>query len=159
MPDRVPPSRSEPPSPFGTATPAPASAPAAPERSSVPSLPWGSPSAAAQPTQIQPGAAPGQPAGRTSASPFDALVTSDQQPVRARADVPLADEDDDDWDEDEPEGSYTWLHYIVLVVVAFVLGLLVWRLLLAGPDESFQTDQEAAAAVTTLQTLPDGGAL
>ncbi len=63
--------------------------------------------------------------------------------------VEAAEDDDEDWDE--PEASYTWLHYIVLVVVAFVLGLLVWQLLLKGPDANdFQTDQAAPAAVHSL---------
>ncbi|MCZ2265038.1 hypothetical protein, partial [Isoptericola sp. QY 916] len=89
----------------------------------------------------QPAAAPERPA----ASPFDALVAS-EQPVRARSAAPLDDEDDDeDWDE--PEASYTWLHYIVLVVVAFVLGLLVWKLLLGDNGaQDFTTDGAAPAS-------------
>lgn len=145
------PSRNQPPSPFGT----PASGGSSDRPSSSPSLPWETPSTAAP--APAPGAQPGPPGGRTSASPFDALVSSEHQPSRARAEAPVEDDDEDDWEE--PESSYTWLHYIVLVVVAFVLGLLVWKLLLDGPDESFQTDQQAATAVTTLHTVPDGGVL
>jgi hypothetical protein len=122
---------------------------------SSPSLPWESPTAAQPPVGSQPPSGPqGAPARRSS--PFDALVGSEHQPVRARAEAPVED-DEDDWDESE--GSYTWLHYIILVVVAFVLGLLLWKLLLDGPDQSFESDQQAAAAVTTLHTLPDGDPL
>ncbi|WP_211240054.1 hypothetical protein, partial [Promicromonospora kroppenstedtii] len=53
-------------------------------------------------------------------------------------------EAEEEWDEEEDEGpQYTWLHYIILVVVAFVLGLLIWKLVLEG-DSSFPTDQAAA---------------
>jgi hypothetical protein len=135
-----------PPSPWG---PPPASA--AP---SSPSLPWESTTAPQTPAAQPPSAETAS--ARRSASPFDALVGSEHQPVRARGDVPV-DDDDDDWDESE--GSYTWLHYIILIVVAFVLGLLLWKLLLDGPDQSFESDQQAAAAVTTLHTLPDGDPL
>ncbi|MGW6453689.1 hypothetical protein, partial [Isoptericola sp. NPDC055063] len=81
-----------------------------------------------------------------------------EQPVRARSAAPqVEEEDDEDWDE--PEASYTWLHYIVLVVVAFVLGLLVWKLLLAGSDDkSFSTDSAAPAVVHSLTTSPPGAA-
>lgn len=59
---------------------------------------------------------------------------------------------EEEWDEEEDEGpQYTWLHYIILVVVAFVLGLLIWKLVLEG-DSSFPTDQAAAL----LGTLPGG---
>jgi len=64
---------------------------------------------------------------------------------------------DEDWDESE--ASYTWLHYIVLVVVAFVLGLLVWKLLLQAPDDSdFQTDAAAPAAAVSLTYEHPGAA-
>jgi hypothetical protein len=59
---------------------------------------------------------------------------------------------EEEWDEEEDEGpQYTWLHYIILVVVAFVLGLLIWKLVLEG-DSSIATDQAAAL----LGTLPGG---
>jgi hypothetical protein len=51
---------------------------------------------------------------------------------------------EEEWDEEEDEGpQYTWLHYVILVVVAFVLGLLIWKLVLEG-DSSVETDQAAA---------------
>jgi hypothetical protein len=58
---------------------------------------------------------------------------------------------EEEWDEEEDEGpQYTWLHYIILVVVAFVLGLLIWKLVLEG--DAGYTDQAAAL----LGTLPGG---
>ena len=59
---------------------------------------------------------------------------------------------EEEWDEEEDEGpQYTWLHYIILVVVAFVLGLLIWKLVLEG-DSSLPQDQAAAL----LGILPGG---
>ncbi|MCP2281195.1 hypothetical protein APR04_000084 [Promicromonospora umidemergens] len=59
---------------------------------------------------------------------------------------------DEEWAEEEDEGpQYTWLHYIILVVVAFVLGLLIWKLVLEG-DSAIPQDQAAAL----LGTLPGG---
>ena len=149
----------------GTAAASSSTASAAPAAtsSSAPALPWASP-VGDRPTSVAPAAVP--PAGsgeqsRAAASPFDALVGA-EQPVRARAAAPQEDvEDDEDWDE--PEASYTWLHYIVLVVVAFVLGLLLWKLLLEGPDQSFTTDAAPAAPVSldvrsSGVALPEGAA-
>lgn len=109
------------------------------------------------PSRPAPGAAQPAAAERPAASPFDALVAS-EQPVRARSAAPQVDEDDDeDWDE--PEASYTWLHYIVLVVVAFVLGLLVWKLLLSGSDDQkFAVDGAAPAAAVSLTYENPGAA-
>lgn len=60
---------------------------------------------------------------------------------------------EEEWDEEEDEGpQYTWLHYIILVVVAFVLGLLIWKLVLEGDSVGYPTDQAAAL----LGTLPGG---
>ncbi|MGF0117338.1 hypothetical protein ACQFYA_13605 [Promicromonospora sp. Marseille-Q5078] len=101
--------------------------------------------------------APSSPAPeRPAASPFDALVAS-EQPVRARSAAPQVEEDDDeDWDE--TEASYTWLHYIVLVVVAFVLGLLLWKLVLGPDDNDFSTDAAASAAAVSLTYEHPGAA-
>ncbi|RPF20488.1 hypothetical protein [Myceligenerans xiligouense] len=44
--------------------------------------------------------------------------------------------------EEDPGPSYTWLHYVILVVVAFVLGLLIWKLVLEE-DPSYSADQAA----------------
>jgi hypothetical protein len=78
--------------------------------------------------------------------------------MRAGSPAPGHAEDDDEDDWDEPEASYTWLHYIILVVVAFVLGLLVWKLLVQGDDPSFSTDQ-AAALLSHPTFIPLRGAL
>ncbi|PRZ05126.1 hypothetical protein BCE75_108105 [Isoptericola sp. CG 20/1183] len=73
-------------------------------------------------------------------------MVGEGQPVRVDLDPEL--DEDDEWDEAEP--SYTWLHYIVLVVVAFVLGALVWNLLLDGPDtEDFGTEEASATMTLT----------
>lgn len=61
---------------------------------------------------------------------------------------------EEEWDEEEDEGpQYTWLHYIILVVVAFVLGLLIWKLVLEG-DSSFPQEQAAALLGTLPGTSP-----
>ncbi|MBO9555124.1 hypothetical protein [Cellulomonas sp.] len=44
------------------------------------------------------------------------------------ADDDFDDEDDED-EEDRPKHPYTWLHLIVLALVAFVLGFLITLLL------------------------------
>src|SRR5690606_41405239 len=60
--------------------------------------------------------------------------------------------EDEGEDEEEDEGpQYTWLHCIILVVVAFVLGLLVWKLVLEG--DSSVTYGQAAAWLDTLPGL------
>ncbi|MBD5787861.1 hypothetical protein IF650_17005 [Cellulosimicrobium terreum] len=120
----------------GTPAPAPATSPwssgptAATARSAAPERPTVSP----------------EPPQETSvaALPWSA-ITSGGAPERAT--VPAATAPDDlfprvhaardgagpDADEDEAEDvrgpSYTWLHYLILVAVAFVLGLLVWKLI------------------------------
>lgn len=62
---------------------------------------------------------------------------------------------EEEWDEEEDEGpQYTWLHYIILVVVAFVLGLLIWKLVLQGDQGYPDTDQAAALLGTLSGGLP-----
>jgi hypothetical protein len=106
-----------------------------------PGLPWGGPAAASEPPASVP-----PPAGAPE-SPFGAFGAG---PVGA-PDEAVHDDDDEDWDEAEP--SYTWLHYIILVVLAFVLGLLLWNLVLAQDDEGFETEQ---ASVGTTVGEQDG---
>jgi hypothetical protein len=72
--------------------------------------------------------------------------------------VPQVEVDDDEDEWEEPESSYTWLHYIILIVVAFVLGLLVWKLLLDGPGGGFGTEQAAAWVGTIVSSGSGGGA-
>src|SRR5690606_16606877 len=73
------------------------------------------------------------------------------------APVVTADEDDDEDldDEDLPRHPYTWLHMIALVLVAFVLGMLIFMVVLkdAGPSDpqgAAQVTEVVAAAWATL---------
>ncbi len=80
------------------------------------------------------------PGGQGPGNGFEVLVGSGRpQSVRSGQQA-------DEWDEveEDPGPSYTWLHYIILVVVAFVLGLLIWKLVLAGPETGFDTGEAAA---------------
>lgn len=60
---------------------------------------------------------------------------------------------EDDWDESEedPGPSYTWLHYVILVVVAFVLGLLIWKLVL--DEGSSSASDQAVGLVTSVPSV------
>ncbi|GAA1983707.1 hypothetical protein GCM10009718_21280 [Isoptericola halotolerans] len=130
----------------GTPAPAGPSAPDPDATAVAPPLPWGTPgpAAASSRSAAEPVGAPQAPVQDSAASPF-ASVVGHGQPAR----VDLADDVDEDEEWDEPEPSYTWLHYIVLVVVAFVLGLLLWNVLLDGPDdESFGTEEASVSVVT-----------
>ncbi len=110
----------------------------------APSLPWATAS-----SESVPAGRPARPAPTRNdapgASPFAAVI-GEGQPSRIDLD------EDEEWDE--PEASYTWLHYIVLVVVAFVLGLLVWNLLLDGPDEEGFGTEEATVAMSDERDAP-----
>ena len=126
------------PSPWGGsagAEAAPAATPAAPAWGSI----TGPGAATAGDGPVRPGSLP---PSRPQPSPFDSFVAADQ-PVHARA----AAAQQEDEDEYRPS-SYTWLHYIILVVVAFVLGLLLWRFV-AGDGPSFATDAAPAGVVVT----------
>jgi len=50
------------------------------------------------------------------------------------SDPALREERDDDEDEDydDSDHKYTWLHYVILVALAFVLGLILWKVALEG---------------------------
>lgn len=114
--------------------------------------PGGGPPSPFGPPAGSPGG-PGGPGGPGANQGFgDILGAGRPQPVRA-AGRP-AEEEWDDYEED-PGPSYTWLHYIILVVVAFVLGLLIWRLLL-GSDPA--ASDGASAATTFLGALSGWGA-
>lgn len=56
---------------------------------------------------------------------------------------------EDDEIEADPGPSYTWLHYVILVVVAFVLGFLIWKLVLEE-DPSPSADEAAQLIVSVL---------
>ncbi|MBD8080685.1 hypothetical protein [Cellulosimicrobium arenosum] len=97
-----------------------ASAPAA-------ALPWsaitagGAPERATSPTQAPLGHV-GDSAGSPAPDDLFPRVHADRGSRAAEA-----PDDDDPTDARGP--SYTWLHYLILVAVAFVLGLLVWELI------------------------------
>jgi len=86
------------------------------------------------------------PPARPQPSPFDSFVVPDS-PVRAAA---AADQKDED--EYRPS-SYTWLHYIILVVVAFGLGLMLW-MLVAGEGPNFAAEAAPAAVAHAISDLP-----
>ncbi|PZR52254.1 hypothetical protein DNL40_12520 [Xylanimonas oleitrophica] len=136
------------------------SAPAAPSRQGGATPSWGAITGAPASGPAQPSAAspaqppataprPGSlPPSRPQGSPFDSFVAP-EQPVRARE---AAQPDEDEYDE--PSASYTWLHYIILVVVAFVLGLLLWKLL-DNESPSFEP-QSAPVSATTVHEHSGG---
>ncbi|NNH52727.1 hypothetical protein HLB15_10715, partial [Promicromonospora citrea] len=126
----------------------------------APALPWeaASPASAPQslPQSVPPAGAPAEPDSPFPPRPGSGPVGGPgQPPFPAPAAAPSRSarrEVEDEWDEEEDEGpQYTWLHYIILVVVAFVLGLLVWKLVLEG--DSSVTDGQAAAWLNTLPGL------
>ncbi|MEK8228496.1 hypothetical protein NKG05_24420 [Oerskovia sp. M15] len=55
-----------------------------------------------------------------------------------------------------PGHAYTWLHYLILIAVAFVLGLLIWQLLL-GNGATADAAGTARAAVASSTTHQDVG--
>ncbi|MFS0705915.1 hypothetical protein AB6N23_15500, partial [Cellulomonas sp. 179-A 9B4 NHS] len=126
--------------------PVPAPAPAGPV--------WGGSAAepAAAPAPQAVGSSPFAPAadGRGTTGPApDAAV-----PVRGEPSAPwgraVADEHDDEDLDDEPETRrypYTWLHLLVLALVAFVLGFLIMLLLINARGD------ETAAGVPALTLL------
>lgn len=147
------------PSPWGaTAAPAPAPerAPAPPAEAPAAALPW---------SAITSGSAPEPASAGREAAPFGTVRDAAPAPAgpsddlfpRTRSHAEELDEPDEDYD-DEPRGpSYTWLHYLVLVAVAFVLGLLVWELV-SRDDPGIATD-EASAAVAVTGTVTAWGDL
>ncbi|WP_251151665.1 hypothetical protein [Cellulosimicrobium sp. Marseille-Q4280] len=134
--------------------------PARPTRQATPppaepvgsALPWAAITSGDAPEPARAVEKPGSPFGTTSGAP--AAVTPAAAPagddlfprVNARSAESADDEADDD---DEPRGpSYTWLHYLILVAVAFVLGLLVWELI--SRDDTAPAVDDAAAVVETV---------
>jgi len=130
----------------GPAAPAPAfpaTTPGAPEPSSTgydPAAtvvaPWGVPGAEQQASAM-------------------AFAPTSGAPVRAPGAASGFGDDVDDYEDDdeieEPRHAYTWLHYLILVAVAFVLGLLIWQLI--GKPSSTPPGA-AASTVTVLHTTP-----
>ncbi|MCB7137973.1 hypothetical protein [Cellulosimicrobium marinum] len=75
--------------------------------------------------------------------------------VRSRDEEEGADEHDET--PEEVRGpSYTWLHYLILVAVAFVLGLLVWELI-SQDDPGPATEALAPATVVTTDPVALAG--
>jgi hypothetical protein len=98
------------------------------------------------------------PPGGRPASPFDAVLGAEAS-QRSRATAPQSSQQPQQEDPEERHGaSYTWLHYIILVVVAFVLGLLLWKLI-DTERPSFSSADSAAATVTTVEPGPWEGIL
>ena len=69
--------------------------------------------------------------------------------AEADADAPTGDlqQDDADGRQDAPRAHpYTWLHMIVLVLVAFVLGMLIFMIVMndAGPGSEAAADGQVA---------------
>jgi hypothetical protein len=150
-------------SPRAAAAPAPAplpweqSAPAsghAPQASEAarPSLPWETPAPAAAQASPFPGATeaaeqtspfPGATGSSDPAedSPFPAAAAAARKGSSGRR---AGDQDEGEVDERPPGHAYTWLHYLILVAVAFVLGLLIWQLLLGEGGNA----EQAASAVS-----------
>lgn len=59
------------------------------------------------------------------------------------------DLDDDDLDDDDDsDHKYTWLHYLILVAVAFVLGLIIWKVGLEGRGEASPPGTTSSAGIT-----------
>ena len=78
--------------------------------------------------------------------------------ARGRGRAAEPEESDDDHLEDERRGpSYTWLHYLILVAVAFVLGLLVWTLV--SRDDPGLAVEDASASAAAVRTWDDPGTL
>ncbi|WP_399552423.1 hypothetical protein, partial [uncultured Cellulomonas sp.] len=116
------------------------------------------------PTGLSAGTVPAPRAGGASAAPTSAApLGSAPDPVRATAARDEYDDADDDYEDDErPRHPYTWLHLIVLALVAFVLGFLIVLLLSNASDEEPGSTAAAVLVVTpdvhTLTGLPAGPA-
>ncbi|MDC7121188.1 hypothetical protein OMK64_06530 [Cellulomonas fimi] len=91
----------------------------------------------------------GAPAGPDGGAPF----AQRPDPTAARAprvdDLDEDDDEDDDEDaEERPRHPYTWLHLIVLALVAFVLGFLIVLLLNNARGEEPTPNAAPPAAAT-----------
>jgi hypothetical protein len=95
----------------------------------------------------EPEARPGEPGqaqfGSTGSASWEAAVGSST----------AGDQGYDEYEDDEPRHPYTWLHYLILVAVAFVLGLLIWELVL-GPRGGDVNSQGGSVSITQLAGAP-----
>jgi hypothetical protein len=92
------------------------------------------------------------PAPRAGGDP--AALAAGAGPVPERAGFGAHHEDDDDdYDDDfdeRPRHPYTWLHLIVLALVAFVLGFLIVLLLSNNSKEDGAASTGAAPSVVAV---------
>jgi len=99
------------------------------------------------------------PAPRAGGGPavagFGVSSLESPDPLRASARDEDDDYDDDEDDDERPRHPYTWLHLIVLALVAFVLGFLI-VLLLSRSDGDAGTTAAHPSTVHTLTGLPAG---
>ncbi|NKY38053.1 hypothetical protein HGA02_00505, partial [Cellulomonas septica] len=75
------------------------------------------------------GAATGAPAGPGAGAPFGKRTDAPAAGATRLDDLDEDDDEDDEDDDERPRHPYTWLHLIVLALVAFVLGFLIVLLL------------------------------
>ncbi|PFG32741.1 hypothetical protein [Sanguibacter antarcticus] len=71
----------------------------------------------------------------------------------AERDDDLDDEDfddDDDFEDEEIDHEYTWLHYLILVALAVVLGLIIWKVGLEGSGNAAAADSSSVAGIALL---------
>ena len=76
---------------------------------------------------------------------WEAITTP--SPAQVRPTGAAFDDDDDIDDDDEPDHKYTWLHYLILVAVAFVLGLIIWKVGLEDRGAASPADSAASVGV------------
>jgi hypothetical protein len=129
---------------------------------STPDLPWSAITSGSAPERASgdPASAPASPFATTAtpASPFPTTAAAPNAGPSGSGDdlfprVGQRAEPDEPAVDDSPRGpSYTWLHYLVLVAVAFVLGLLVWELI-SRDDPGLAA--EAAVVTTVVSAAPE----
>ncbi|MEP7793446.1 hypothetical protein [Sanguibacter sp. 25GB23B1] len=86
------------------------------------------------------------PAASPAPRAFPAVVAHADEELDDQDDGDFDDDDDDD-DFDENEHKYTWLHYLILVAVAFVLGLIIWKVGLEGSGTAGPPDSSSVASI------------
>ncbi len=115
-----------------------------------------SPSLAATPTVVPAsGVGPAvrdddQPGTRWGSVGRWATAPSDAQSDHA------ADPDEDDDDDDAVRHPYTWLHMIALVAVAFILGMLVFMVVMQDDGDAAAAGAAAPAVVSAADPVVDG---
>ncbi len=93
----------------------------------------------------------GESGNQGQQSPFGASPFGGQQsdqPIAGVGDLTAPQKhDDEDLDEEEIEldHSYTWLHYMILVAVAFVLGMVIWKVALDSEPANPGSETEATS--------------